>query len=129
MEKRKENFARLYNGLKDIPQLKLFAKYPESDPSWFGFLITLSDKADFTRNDLTEYLEANKIQTRNLFAGNILKHPCFETLAEGVDYRVAGSLTNTDKIMNDSLWIGLYPGMGEDKLDYMISTIRNFCQK
>ena len=129
VEKRKENFERLYNGLKDIPELKLFAKYPESDPSWFGFLITLADGAPFTRNDLAEYLEANRIQTRNLFAGNILKHPCFETLAEGVDYRVAGSLTNTDKIMNDSLWIGLYPGMGEDKLDYMISTIREFCQK
>ena len=129
VEKRKENFARLYNGLKDIPELKLFAKYPESDPSWFGFLITLSDKADFTRNDLAEYLEANKIQTRNLFAGNILKHPCFETLVEGVDYRVAGELTNTDKIMNDSLWIGLYPGMGNEKLDYMIETIRKFCQK
>ena len=129
VEKRKANFVRLYNGLKDIPQLKLFEKYPESEPSWFGFLITLSDKADFTRNDLAKYLEENKIQTRNLFAGNILKHPCFETLVEGVDYRVADSLTNTDKIMNDSLWIGLYPGMGNDKLDYMISTIRNFCQK
>ena len=129
VEKRKENFERLYNGLKDIPFLQLFAKYPESDPSWFGFLITLADGAPFTRNDLAEYLEANRIQTRNLFAGNILKHPCFETLAEGVDYRVAGSLTNTDKIMNDSLWIGLYPGMGAEKLDYMISTIRNFCQK
>ena len=129
VEKRKENFERLYNGLKDIPELQLFAKYPESDPSWFGFLITLADGVSFTRNDLAEYLEDHKIQTRNLFAGNILKHPCFETLVEGVDYRVAGSLTNTDKIMNDSLWIGLYPGMGEDKLDYMISTIRNFCQK
>ena len=129
VEKRKENFARLYNGLKDIPQLKLFAKYPESDPSWFGFLITLADNADFTRNDLAEYLEAHKIQTRNLFAGNILKHPCFETLVEGVDYRVAGALTNTDKIMNDSLWIGLYPGMGNDKLDYMISVIREFCSE
>ena len=127
VEKRKENFARLYNGLKDIPQLKLFEKYPESDPSWFGFLITLSDKADFTRNDLAEYLEEHKIQTRNLFAGNILKHPCFETLAEGVDYRVSGTLTNTDKIMNESLWIGLYPGMGNKKLDYMISVIREFC--
>ena len=129
VEKRKANFARLYNGLKDISGLKLFEKYPESDPSWFGFLITLSDEAHFTRNDLAEYLEAHKIQTRNLFAGNILKHPCFETLVEGVDYRVASSLTNTDKIMNDSIWIGLYPGMGDDKLDYMIETIRKFCQK
>ena len=129
VEKRKANFARLYEGLKDLPQLQLFSKYPESDPSWFGFLITLTEKAQFTRNDLAKYLEDKKIQTRNLFAGNILKHPCFETLQEGVDYRVAGTLENTDTIMNDSLWIGLYPGMGDEKLDYMISTIREFCKK
>ena len=129
VEKRKANFARLYEGLKDLPPLQLFSKYPESDPSWFGFLITLTEKAQFTRNDLAKYLEDKKIQTRNLFAGNILKHPCFETLQEGVDYRVAGTLENTDKIMNDSLWIGLYPGMGDEKLDYMISTIREFCKK
>ena len=126
VEKRKANFARLYEGLKDLPQLQLFSKYQESDPSWFGFLITLTEKAQFTRNDLAKYLEDKKIQTRNLFAGNILKHPCFETLQEGVDYRVAGTLENTDKIMNDSLWIGLYPGMGDEKLDYMIETIRGF---
>ena len=129
VEKRKANFARLYNGLKDLPGLKLFEKYPESDPSWFGFLITLEDNVSFTRNDLAKYLEDHKIQTRNLFAGNILKHPCFETLVEGVDYRVASALTNTDKIMNDSLWIGLYPGMGNEKLDYMIKTIREFSKK
>ena len=129
VEKRKANFVRLYEGLKDLPQLQLFSKYQESDPSWFGFLITLTEKAQFTRNDLAKYLEDKKIQTRNLFAGNILKHPCFETLQEGVDYRVAGTLENTDKIMNDSLWIGLYPGMGDEKLDYMISTIREFCKK
>ena len=129
VEKRKANFVRLYEGLKDLPQLQLFSKYQESDPSWFGFLITLTEKAQFTRNDLAKYLEDKKIQTRNLFAGNILKHPCFETLQEGVDYRVAGTLENTDRIMNDALWIGLYPGMGDEKLDYMISTIRDFCEK
>ena len=126
VEKRKANFARLYEGLKDLPQLQLFSKYQESDPSWFGFLITLTEKAQFTRNDLAKYLEDKKIQTRNLFAGNILKHPCFESLQEGVDYRAAGTLENTDKIMNDSLGIGLYPGMGDEKLDYMIETIRGF---
>ena len=91
--------------------------------------ITLTEKAAFSRNDLAKYLEDHRIQTRNLFAGNILKHPCFETLEEGRDYRVVGDLANTEKIMNDTLWIGLYPGMGEEKLDYMISTIREFCQK
>ncbi len=129
VEKRKENFDRLYNGLKDIEELALFEKYPESDPSWFGFLITLTEKAQFSRNDLASFLEDNNIQTRNLFAGNIIKHPCFDTLVEGVDYRVAGELKNTDRIMNDAFWIGLYPGMGEDKIDYMISKIREFCKK
>ena len=128
VEKRKENYARLYEGLKDVAALDIFRPYPESDPSWFGFLMTVKPDAGFTRNDLAQHLEAANIQTRNLFAGNILRHPCFETLVEGVDYRVSGDLTNTDTIMNSSLWIGLYPGMGEAKLDYMIETIRAFCQ-
>ena len=127
VEKRKENYARLYEGLKDVASIDIFRPYPESDPSWFGFLMTVKPDAGFTRNDLAQHLEAANIQTRNLFAGNILRHPCFESLVEGVDYRVAGDLTNTDIIMNSSLWIGLYPGMGEGKLDYMIQTIRGFC--
>ena len=129
VEKRKANFARLYEGLKDLPQLRLFGKNPEADPSWFGFLMTVRRDAGFTRNDLAKHLESKNIQTRNLFAGNILRHPCFDSLAEGVDYRVAGELANTDVIMNSSLWIGLYPGMGEKKIDYMIKTIREFCGK
>ncbi len=129
VEKRKANFRLLYDGLKDLPELRLFEKYPESDPAWFGFLITLTDRAKFTRNDLTKYLEDHRIQTRNLFAGNILKHPCFETLEEGKDYRVAGPLTNTDSIMNNAFWLGLYPGMENEKLEYMIQCIREFCKK
>ena len=129
VEARKRNFARLYEGLKDLPQLRLFAKYEESDPSWFGFLMTVQPDAGFTRNDLAKHLEAANIQTRNLFAGNIVRHPCFEAMREGVDYRVAGELKNTDTIMNSSLWIGLYPGMGYAKLDYMVETIRSFCGK
>ena len=128
-EARKTNFAVLYDGLKDLKELQLFEKYPESDPAWFGFLITLTNEAHFSRNDLVKHLEDCKIQTRNLFAGNLLKHPCFETLNEGVDYRVAGPLVNTDKIMNDSFWIGVYPGMTQDKLDYMIEKIYAFVQK
>ncbi len=128
-EARKRNFQYLYDHLQDLPQLQLFEKYPESDPAWFGFLITLTDKAAFTRNDLASHLEQQNIQTRNLFAGNILKHPCFETMQEGVDYRVAGELTNTDNIMNNAFWIGLYPGMTREKLDYMIRTIREYIQK
>lgn len=128
VEKRIENFKHLYSGLKDIPQLQLFEAYPESEPSWFGFLMTLTADASFSRNEFAQHLEANKIQTRNLFAGNILKHPCFDTLTEGVDYRVIGELPNTDMIMNNSLWIGLYPGMGNAKLDYMIQIIRDYCK-
>ena len=128
-EARKTNFAVLYDGLKDLKELQLFEKYPESDPAWFGFLITLTNEAHFSRNDLVKHLEDCKIQTRNLFAGNLLKHPCFETLNEGVDYRVAGTLVNTDKIMNDSFWIGVYPGMTQDKLDYMIEKIYAFVQR
>ena len=127
--KRQENYRKLRDGLKDLKELTVFESLPESEPSWFGLLMTVSDDAGFTRNYLTGYLEANLIQTRNLFAGNILKHPCFETLVEGTDYRVSGTLENTEKIMNNSFWIGLYPGMGEAKLDYMISKIREFCRK
>jgi len=125
---RKKNYAYLKEHLHDLPELEIFDKYPESEPSWFGFLMTVKGGAPFTRNELTEYLEKNLIQTRNLFAGNLLKHPCFETLQEGVDYRVTGELPNTENIMNNSFWIGLYPGMSKDKLDYMISKIREFCR-
>ena len=127
VESRKANYARLYDGLKDLPQLRIFRPLPEADPSWFGFLMTVQKGAGFTRNDLAQHLEAANIQTRNLFAGNLTRHPCMDALVEGVDYRIAGDLTNTDTIMNDSLWIGLYPGMGETRLDYMVKTIRAFC--
>lgn len=127
IQKRKENFNRLYDGLKDLPQLRLFSRYPESDPAWFGFLMTLTPMADFTRNDFAVHLERNLIQTRNLFAGNLIRHPCFETLTEGVDYRIAEPLKHTDDFMNHALWIGVYPGMSREKLDYMIETIRSFC--
>lgn len=127
IQKRKENFNRLYDGLKDLPQLRLFSRYPESDPAWFGFLMTLTPMADFTRNDFAAHLERNLIQTRNLFAGNLIRHPCFETLTEGVDYRIAEPLKHTDDFMNHALWIGVYPGMSREKLDYMIETIRSFC--
>lgn len=127
VETRKANYQRLYEGLKDLSPLSIFRPYPESDPSWFGFLMTVTSQAGFSRNDLAKHLEAANIQTRNLFAGNITKHPCFETMREGIDYRIAAPLVNTDTIMNASLWIGLYPGMGEEKLDYMIKVIREFC--
>lgn len=126
VEKRKENFKKLYNGLKDLEEVILVEKQPLSDPSWFGFMITLKDGLKFSRNDIVEFLENSNIQTRNLFAGNMLRHPMFDALVENEEYRVVGELPNTDKIMNDSFWIGLYPGMGDDAIEYMIKMIRKF---
>jgi len=127
VEKRKENFNKLYNGLKNLKEISLVQKQPLSDPSWFGFMITLKDDTKFSRNDIVQFLENSNIQTRNLFAGNMLRHPMFDALVENEKYRVVGTLPNTDKIMNDSFWIGLYPGMGDDAICYMIKKIKEYC--
>lgn len=124
VEKRKRNFTRLFEGLKDVEGLRIVEKLKKADPSWFGFLMTVTGGR--SRNELAQFLESRGIQTRNLFAGNLLRHPCFEGLREGVDYRVVGELKATDDIMNNSLWIGLYPGMDDQRLDYMIASVREF---
>jgi len=129
VEKRKENQKKLYDGLKDLKELQLVETQPNADPSWFGFMMTLKDGVNFTRNELVEHLEANKIQTRNLFAGNMTRHPMFDHMELNKDYRIVGELTVTDKVMNDSFWIGLYPGMGDDAINYMVKTIREFVSK
>jgi CDP-6-deoxy-D-xylo-4-hexulose-3-dehydrase len=126
VEKRKENREKLYNGLKDLKELQLVETQPNSDPSWFGFMMTLTNEAKFARNEIVKYLENNNIQTRNLFAGNITRHPVFDHMILDKDYRIVGELTVTDKIMTDSFWIGLYPGMGDDAIGYMIEKIREF---
>jgi CDP-6-deoxy-D-xylo-4-hexulose-3-dehydrase len=121
---RKTNFRTLCAHLEKIDWLLLPQTVLGADPSWFGFLMTLKENAPVTRNGLAERLERNNIQTRNLFAGNLTRHPCFEGLREGVDYRVATPLTNTDKIMGDSLWIGLYPGMDSLRIDFLIDAVK-----
>ena len=127
VKRRKANFDRLSEGLKCVNnKMALPIATPGSDPSWFGYLMTIRDDAKFTRKDLVNFLESRNIQTRNLFAGNLLRHPCFSELVKNVDYRVVGDLPNTDKIMNDSFWIGLYPGMTNAMLDYMASSIAEF---
>jgi CDP-6-deoxy-D-xylo-4-hexulose-3-dehydrase len=129
VEKRKENHKKLLDGLKGLEKyISIQQATPNSDPSWFGFLITVNDDMNFTRNDMSMFLEDNKIQTRNLFAGNVLRHPLFDSLEKDVEYRAVGNLKNTDKIMNDSFWIGLYPGMGDDAICYMIKKIREFVE-
>lgn len=124
VEKRIHNFNRLKEGLKDVQdKLVLPEQCENSTPSWFGFLITCKEGID--RNKVVEYLEKNNIQTRNLFAGNIIKHPCFDEIRNKKEaYRVVGNLENTDRIMKDTFWIGVYPEMTDEKIDYMIKTIK-----
>ena len=130
VEARRKNWATLYEGLKDLPQLMMPEPEANSNPSWFGFLIAVRPEAGFSRNDLTEYLESRKIQTRNLFAGNLLRHPAFDEMRKsGEGYRVVGELKNTDFVMNNGFWIGVYPGMKPEMLNWMIKSIREFCKK
>ncbi len=127
VERRRHNFKILREGLEGTLWLILPEPQKHSNPSWFGFLISVKPDAPFTRNDLAKYLEAHKIQTRNLFAGNLLKHPAFDQMKKsGEGYRVVGDLKNTDFIMNNTLWIGVYPGMSDEMLQYMIKTIKDF---
>ncbi len=124
VERRKENFARLKAGLSDCQdKLILPEACPGSDPSWFGFLITCKEGTD--RNQVVQYVESKGIQTRMLFAGNLTKHPCFDQMREsGEGYRVVGSLEVTDRIMKDTFWVGVYPGMTDEMIDYMAKTIK-----
>ena len=124
VERRKENFAYLKEALKGTEdRLILPEACPDSDPSWFGFLITCREGVD--RYPLVRHIEEKGVQTRMLFAGNLTKHPCFDQMrAEGKGYRVAGSLAVTDRIMKDTFWVGVYPGMTEEKLSYMARVIR-----
>ena len=130
VEARRKNWATLHEGLKDLPQLMMPEPEANSNPSWFGFLIAVRPEAGFSRNDLTEYLESRKIQTRNLFAGNLLRHPAFDEMRKsGEGYRVVGELKNTDFVMNNGFWIGVYPGMKPEMLNWMIKSIREFCKQ
>lgn len=126
IQKRIQNYNKLYEGLKDLKCFTINKAQKDSMPSWFGFLMTLNNGVEFTRNEIVEFLEQNKIQTRNLFAGNMLRHPAFESLEINKDYRVVGDLKNTDKIMNDSFWVGVYPGMSEEEVNYMILKIKEY---
>lgn len=123
VERRKHNFARLKNALLGA-QDKLILPEPaeNSDPSWFGFLITCREGVD--RNAVVQHLESRGVQTRMLFAGNLTKHPCFDEMRKtGEGYRVVGDLANTDRIMRDAFWVGVYPGMTDEMIDYMAKTI------
>lgn len=123
VERRRHNFDRLYNGLKDIEdKLILPEAAPASRPSWFGFLLTCREGVD--RNEVVPYIESKGVQTRMLFAGNLTKHPCFDQMrAAKQGYRIVGDLKNTDRIMRDTFWVGVYPGMTDEMVDYMAEKI------
>lgn len=124
VECRKHNFERLKEGLKEVEdKLILPIACEHSDPSWFGFSLTCREEVD--RNKVVQYVESKGVQTRMLFAGNLIKHPCFDEMRDSQDgYRVVGSLENTDRIMRDSFWVGVYPGMKDEMIDYMIEVIK-----
>ncbi len=126
VKKRREHFDYLHQALQDLAdKLLLPSACENARPSWFGFMLTCTG---VKRSELVPYLENAGIQTRMLFSGNLTKHPCFDEMRKSKEgYRIVGDLANTDRIMNDSFWIGVYPGMSEEKLAYMAEKIRSFC--
>jgi CDP-6-deoxy-D-xylo-4-hexulose-3-dehydrase len=124
--KRRHNFDFMYQQLQDLQDvLQLPQSTPGSEPSWFGFLIYVKENAPFTRNELVQYLEEKRIGTRLLFGGNLLRQPLYQ----GLNYRVVGELKNTDKVMQSAFWMGLFPGLTEEMLEYVVTTIKGFCQR
>ena len=124
IERRKQNWQRLYQKLSPAAD-KLILPVPceNSDPSWFGFMISVKPETGIKRNDVTRYIEDHNIQTRLLFSGNLIKHPCFDQIRGTDAYRVAGSLEGTEFVMNHSFWVGVYPGMTDAMIDYMAQVI------
>lgn len=123
VEMRKVNFKKLYNGLKKYEEYLILPEAtPNSDPSWFGFPFNVRENSKFTRTVLAEFLEDNKILTRQLFAGNMLKQPAYKD----IEYRVSGELTNTDYIMRNTIFIGVYPGIDDVRMDYILSVFDKF---
>ena len=124
IEARRHNWERLHAALESY-QDKLILPEPaaNSKPSWFGFLISVKPESGLNRNDVTRYIEDHQVQTRLLFSGNISKHPCFNQLRDTDAYRVAGSLEATEFILNNTFWVGVYPGMTDEMIDYMAKTI------
>jgi len=121
--RRKENFQKIYVLLKPYEDRLILPKAtPNSDPSWFGFVLTVRKDAGFSRNDLTRFLEANRIETRNLFSGNLLRQPAYIS----IEHRVVGDLTNTDVITERTFFIGIYPGIDESQVEYIGSVFERF---
>ncbi len=121
--RRRSNFDRLIDVLRPYEdRLLLPAATPHSNPSWFGFVITVRENAGFTRADLVRFLEANRVETRSLFAGNLLRHPAFQS----IPHRVVRDLVNTDTVMNNTLFVGVYPGLDSARLDHVSAVFDRF---
>ena len=129
VQRRRHNFARLRAALADMEDAFILPEAtPHADPSWFGFLVTC--RAGIDRTAVVRDIEAKGIQTRMLFAGNLTKHPCFDQMrASGEGYRIVGCLDTTDRIMNDTFWLGVYPGLTDEMIDYMAHTVRESVRK
>lgn len=126
IERRRHNWDRLHKALESISDRVILPEAAEnSRPSWFGFLISVRADSGLDRNQVTKYIEAHNIQTRLLFSGNLIKHPCFDQMRGGEGYRICGELTNTDFIMNNTFWVGVYPGMTDEMIDHMASVIKD----
>lgn len=124
VDRRRHNWARLHSALEVANDVLILPEAaPNSNPSWFGFLITVRPDSGLDRNQITRYVEEHNIQTRLLFSGNLIKHPCFDQMRTGTGYRVCGSLENTDLVMSNTFWVGVYPGMNDDMIDYMAKVI------
>lgn len=125
IERRRHNWERLYKALQEIQDMIILPVPAEnSRPSWFGFLISVKPESGIKRNDVTKYIEEHNIQTRLLFSGNLIKHPCFDQIRDTDAYRVVDSLENTEFIMNNTFWVGVYPGMTDKMIDYMAQVIK-----
>jgi CDP-6-deoxy-D-xylo-4-hexulose-3-dehydrase len=123
IERRKVNFQKIHKFLEPYQERLLLPRATSnSDPAWFAFVITVREEAGFTRNELTGFLEANRIETRNLFAGNLLRQPAFMD----IPHRIVGDLANTDLIMDNTFFIGVYPGIADSHLDYIESVFKRF---
>jgi len=126
IQARKENFDKIYAGLKDLRQYLVLPEATENaEASWFCFLVTVRENRGFSRNELVEFLNQQNIETRNLFAGNLLRHPAYMDIS----HRVVGSLTKTDYIMNNTFFVGTYPGMTDEKIDYMVGKFHEFFER
>ena len=125
VKKRKKNWKRLFDALKDAEDKLILPEPAEnSEPSWFGFMISVKPESGLERGKVVRYIEEHNIQTRLLFAGDITKQPCFDDIRGGSEYRVVGKLEATEFIMNNSFWVGVYPGMTDEMIDYMAQIIK-----